>query len=97
MLQVDLQWKAGWDGNRRVTFYLESERGPASEARGEPVAEESHQLGDALAPLGRSEESFVGIEILVEGQDVAEDGSAFQMFLNRKGQTNERSNTKRVL
>ena len=76
--QFQLRREAAAQGQRQRAPRLEGQRRAATDARCQAVAGEPYQLGNALAPDGGAQVGFVGVVLLVEGEDVAQDSRALQ-------------------
>src|SRR4030095_9184097 len=73
VLEVGLERMIGGNLDRPGALDLERECGAATDSGSEAVPRQSRQRCDALAPCGRSQECLVGVTLLVEGEDVADD------------------------
>ncbi len=66
------------DCDRRVAPDLKGERPAPAQPWREPVAEQPHEIADVLAPLCGAQIGFVGVKLLVKGEDITQHCRAFQ-------------------
>ncbi|KFB67847.1 MAG: hypothetical protein CAPSK01_002435 [Candidatus Accumulibacter vicinus] len=74
-LRLDAQ--AGRQQHGLRPLHRERETRASRDSWREPVAQQAHQVGDAVAPLGAAQIGLVGVEILVEAENVADLGGGF--------------------
>ncbi|MCY1410290.1 hypothetical protein D9M71_256560 [compost metagenome] len=76
-LQLSLDREACAQGQGAAAYFEGQRRAPA-DAGSEAIAGEPYQFGDAFTPGGGAQVGFVGVVLLVETEDVADDRRPFQ-------------------